>query len=718
MNKNKKSKFFSLLCVGILGMSLGSCTSTEQTTSSFISSSTTSSSSELNSSSSISEEEQHLEKLNSYIQYALHEGKQINTMHEVIEVLNTNGVTTQQLKTEDKVFLFDLESKNFTVSNKTSLTETEDPNLWIVVSSEDELNTYKENLSVYLDDDFTTTNDEITVTNGIDVGNYTEFSNINYNNESSEGKTVVIRTTQSDLNVVSANDNVVHYGDASKVTVNGENLEYVENGSVLVNIEATSGVIKIENTEQILTLVPVSGDVQIVNNTDVDIFIHAPEDVLNQIEVVDETSNVSLVTMSEEDKTLYQTFDGGVGSEFSPYLISSAEQFRNIPSVNETHRYFKLTTDILFTDTLNYEQDGEMIDASVQSLSNCTIDGDFKSITGTNRIYIYGELINVTLKNMILNIENASATYYAEECTYDTVTVEGTYRIDGGNEGAFTIYAYNSGKYINCVNNADIVSDGTWNNYNAIFTGYPYGSSQNLEFTYENCTNNGSIISGCASMFIANPHYSKLNITITNCKNNGTINSTYPSDSTYTFNPILSVTNDGTYTYTNLTLDDVLYSGKQILTVSPSNFGGSFINGEKDTSVVFKVNEDHSISITPSTNEKVAYYEVYVGVYASMKAGGSHINMLSEKVYNVDNALTTSLKALQFVDDIWLENNPDAVLIENSNWTIYEKDGTQYYYLVRPSKDTLNGIPKQATEFSLVGLDEQGNIVFSSGLTE
>ena len=137
MNKNKKSKFFSLLCVGILGMSLGSCTSTEQTTSSFISSSTTSSSSDLNSSSSISEEEQHLEKLNNYIQEALHEGKQINTMHEVIEVLNTNGVTTQQLKTEDKVFLFDLESKNFTVSNKTSLTETEDPNLWIVVSSEE-----------------------------------------------------------------------------------------------------------------------------------------------------------------------------------------------------------------------------------------------------------------------------------------------------------------------------------------------------------------------------------------------------------------------------------------------------------------------------------------------------------------------------------------------------------------------------------------------------
>ena len=91
MNKNRKSKFLSLLCVGILGIFLGSCTSTEQTTSSFISSSTVSSSTKTNSSSSVSEEKQHLEKLNTYIQEALHEGKQVNTMHEVIEVLNTNG---------------------------------------------------------------------------------------------------------------------------------------------------------------------------------------------------------------------------------------------------------------------------------------------------------------------------------------------------------------------------------------------------------------------------------------------------------------------------------------------------------------------------------------------------------------------------------------------------------------------------------------------------
>ena len=61
MNKNRKSKFLSLLCVGILGISLGSCTSTEQTTSSFISSSTVSSSTNTSSSSSVSEEKQHLE---------------------------------------------------------------------------------------------------------------------------------------------------------------------------------------------------------------------------------------------------------------------------------------------------------------------------------------------------------------------------------------------------------------------------------------------------------------------------------------------------------------------------------------------------------------------------------------------------------------------------------------------------------------------------------
>lgn len=76
-------------------------------------------------------------------------------------------------------------------------------------------------------------NDVFNVTVGIDVGNQPAISSIKYENNTNDGKTVVIRTNGGTLTVNAPNDTVSHYGFATVVNVNDvDDNCYNENGTV------------------------------------------------------------------------------------------------------------------------------------------------------------------------------------------------------------------------------------------------------------------------------------------------------------------------------------------------------------------------------------------------------------------------------------------------------------------------------------------------------
>ena len=74
------------------------------------------------------------------------------------------------------------------------------------------LDNYADNngYSVYLRDQDFSSNLDLTITTGLDVGDNTEAFNITYN--TTDAKTVSIRTNGGTLTVDSANSSVKHYG--------------------------------------------------------------------------------------------------------------------------------------------------------------------------------------------------------------------------------------------------------------------------------------------------------------------------------------------------------------------------------------------------------------------------------------------------------------------------------------------------------------------------
>lgn len=403
-------------------------------------------------------------------------------------------------------------------------------------------------------------------------------------------------------------------------------------------------------------------------------------------------------------------FDGGTGTQEDPYLIANERQFRNIAG----GAYYKLTADIYLSEGTSYETYWVV---TMRALNNVHLDGNNYSVYNTvSGSAFFGQMVSSDVKNVNFVLKGDSLVVDCQNVTFENVEVSGE-AIFSNNTGAFIVYAYKEVNLIDCEVSAVIKPvNGSTSCYNAVFVGYPMNTST---ITFENCIHSGDFTSGKSSMFIGNPHYSSFVLNINNCRNTGTIKATVASSTpdTYKFNPITAITNDGSHTVGMIVnLDGVKYEDNAILEIPFTYFGGQFINGTIDPDMSLTIGEDNQLMIQASQLEEVSYYIVNVGVYAVLNQGGTSLNVVKERV-EAENPITT-LKAIEFVDTAWVEANSDAVMIQTDNYTMYEKDGKQYYYLIYPDISNLGGIPKMATEFGLTAYDASGNVLFTTGLTK
>ncbi len=403
-------------------------------------------------------------------------------------------------------------------------------------------------------------------------------------------------------------------------------------------------------------------------------------------------------------------FDGGTGTEEDPYLIANERQFRNIVG----GAYYKLTADIYLSAGTSYGTYGAV---TMYAFNNVHLDGNNYNVYNTvDGSAFFGQMVNSEVQNVNFVLDGNCLVFDGQNVTFKNVEVSGE-AVFSNNTGAFIVYAYKEVNLIDCEVSAVITSvNGSASCYNAVFIGYPMNTST---ITFENCVHSGNFTSGKASMFIGNPHYASFELNINNCKNTGTIRATVASStpSTYKFNPITAITNDGSHTAGMIVnLDGVKYEDNAILEIPFTYFGGQFVNGTVDSDMRLTIGEDNQLMIQASQIENVSYYTVNVGVYAILNEGGSLLNVINERV-EADDPVTT-LKAIEFVDAAWVEANSDAEKIQTDNYTMYEKDGKQYYYLVYPETSNLGGIPKMATEFGLTAYDASGNVLFTTGLTK
>lgn len=214
---------------------------------------------------------------------------------------------------------------------------------------------------------------------------------------------------------------------------------------------------------------------------------------------------------AEQYITLYagveqREFLAGEGTEESPYLIGSAEDFAKLGTfVDEgmafAGKYFKLTADFNLGSRT-------AIGSAVTPFSG-TLDGDGHTITanvtGKDNIGLFAVLKAATIKNLNLDVTvtasggsvttgvGSIAGFASGATRIDNCTASGTITSSSvGGEGGFVGRVESGFKITNCINRISIDETSTGNS----FTGGIIGNSNNGMITITGCKNYGTITAG------------------------------------------------------------------------------------------------------------------------------------------------------------------------------------------------------------------------------
>jgi hypothetical protein len=431
---------------------------------------------------------------------------------------------------------------------------------------------------------------------------------------------------------------------------------------------------------------------------------------------------LTIYTTSFSPFTVEYKYDGGLGTSGKPYLISTAKQLQNIESGTSSQRlYYQLTKSIDFTSdniVIGTDSWDDKVSCYLTKKQYCSIDGNGSSINlSDTKAYLISYTVDVTIKNLIINNIHQSLIENAEyNIVFENVSTYGSMNVDG-NCAVFVQYTghlYNNtnSNFKNIKNYVTINGIGTSGDYNAIFIAYLLN---NHDVYFENCVNYGTMNCGQSSMFLGNLSKSPtVNLTIKNCSNQGEIRSTnFIITDIYTHSDFAAVIVNhlGIIKIWNDEKDywDEVKEDYDYLQNTPM--------GPNDTSTIIK-NDDGTFSFSKTTVTGATKYVVYIGLYASIKNGGSDRYYVKEtiKVSEAEN-YTTNLALYSFVDQAWVDANNNATQGEDGagNKT-YTLDGVTYYYL-DDNTLTLNGNVCQATMVYVAVFNEKGDLLASNAYT-
>ena len=665
-------------------------------------------------------------------------GKKNDTMTDALNVAREYGFEVEKLTPRSSgEILWDSVNNRFVLLDENSGVVYQDEsktlssgaNLWKIVNNATEAaNNTK--YSSYIKGNATIAT--LTVTNGVDVGE-NKVNELTYENTTGTAKTVTIRTNGGNLTVNAPKDEVNHHNNLTSVNVQAvAPNSYHEYGKVLGTVKVESGHVKVENGAEVASVIAVETAAEVkatitaesgskvgtvvVNDEAAKVEVKADAEV-TVVAPGKEGMNVN-VTGKEVSTTVIDTekaseFEGGLGTEVSPYLIANKEQFKKITSGSFTKKnYYKLISDITFTE--NDEAPGAVNSWAnayyPETIKNIVLNGNGMYIKCETDAVVFDYMTYSTISN--LNLETKyKFVMQTLASKFNGINFYGNVSWSGGNNGIICSYVAYGITVTDCNNYATINSSGDSTSYNAVFTGYGYSNGQT--FTFKNCNNYGSLISGRASMFIGNLPSSKANLVIENCMNKGEIRSTYME---YTPNCYVSIGGE-----TNLLSLKINGETKTLNTVLSSGF----YHGPSDTMVLTE-NADNTLTFTKSNNKTVAYYVVSVGVYTKFDQGdGLGFNSgATNRVYVTQRieateaeTYVTELKVLSFVDNAWAKNNAGAVAGKLAGNDTYTLNGNTYYF-ISSKADSVEGKAKEPMMITVSAYTADGTLISSASLAK
>ena len=645
-----------------------------------------------------------------------------NTPSEALEVVEENGFTVEKMTpTQDKKEIVWHQTTNkFELVDE--ITEnTTDVTTWRFLSDYTDNHGY----SVYLKEGNEATS--LDITTGLDVGKNYNVSTINYVGTDT-AKSVSIRTNDNDttLNINAIKDSVKHYEKVGKVNISSvAPNSYHEFGEVQGNIELNNGRVVMESGSKaasvkiVATASDVSSGQKVVsvdNTAASTVSIVVQEDVKNAIDEKGGdnklTVNSNSIITDADTIANMEKYDGGLGTENSPYLISTADQLTQI----EDGKAYALIADVdLSSKSLIFEN---ATYGHISSFKNGILNGNGHSITmakGASFVN-HAEYSKFNDVNFIFNYESNRDQTIIEYSSNLTMTNVHTYGKASmtGNVGLFCLYLGQGeigntfGSFTNCVNYADIV--GT--SYNSLFVGYVFVEN-NTELNFDGCKNNGSFVSTEGAFYLANcsgnGSTKKTSVTM-NIKNSGNDESGIfrVTNVNRAFNPYIYsfgsgaqilVKEDGEVKINATDLKDV-----------PSSLPFNCFIGPNDSSLKLTLNDDKTFTINKSSFTNVAKYVVRVGLYSNLvkPTVGTQIVYVTETIENNGSeSFKTTLKNLDFTQT----KGTDKGTI-GDNASVVEVDGKEYYYFEYENCELNNGTQK-STIFEVLAYDSNGTLVSS-----
>ena len=628
------------------------------------------------------------------------------TMSEALAAAESAGYTIEKITpTSSGDILWDEQNNRFVLkkADGTYYAEngnvTEGVNLWKITDDLGEVAENSNHYSYYLKG--TELTEAVTAKAGVDVGE--NSADVNYANDGA-GQTVTIRMNGGKLTVNAPDDTVNSYGEKESVDITAvASASYHENGKVVGNIEVKKGRVELGAGAEVNTVLVSS---EAVGNVKVEVLAgakvgsvapttdEAKEDIAASTSIPADSKVEEIV--GEEAKS----FAGGLGTENSPYLIATAEQFNKIalfeedmcqPQASQTAYYFSLVNDIdLSGETYDKDYICEMFVGGIQGNGHKIYANDslkyFFEKSG-NAVYSDFEIV---LTDELVLVYRPSYNYECDSITFDGVNYS-------SRTGATYKISHNQSLYISYNVVYSLSGSYAWRGY----------------FTVQNCkvdlnleVETASVATASAAVFFGAYIYDRGNssVTIKNCTYSGIFTGPY----------VALVLNNGQGDISLLNISGLANNGSLLGTQdahlvagqihdnhaefydSIVNEGTGTINKITAEGLAVSVDDNNKIVITRETAKDAEKYVVQL--YGTRKAiDATGFSPFSNYNYAIKFEITALQNADNMTTDITLGKILDkktateqyGIDLTNAEWsaafeedvtyTVLEHDGEVYY---------------------------------------
>lgn len=507
--------------------------------------------------------------------------------------------------------------------------------LWKIAETLDEVQASDAAYSYYLTADVVGSATQISVSTGIDAGEST--LDIAYTSTTVE--TVLFRTNGGTLTVNNANATVQHYGDVDKVVVTAvASNSYHEFGAVEGTIEVAQGRVVVESGASASAVVITAtslDNVKLEAQSGADVASVAATDstVAGSLATSSSISGVSSdkVITTAIDETALQSFAGGIGTEASPYLIGSIEQWKNFATnsaYSEAGYYWKVTTDLDFTNvtgtvaSYNFKGYIDFAGHTVQGLSLANCAKNYASCYGGLFYIVYGDS---KISNLNYHLSDLGQDYSVRVCMY----AFGEPNVSSENSGQITFEAVNTyGEvsysdnnvstcvyyikpgsadleyYVNFTNCTNYCQISNVQSHTGVFVGAILSNTKGTaNLCFENCVNKGNIyaigdnVNAIVSVLLSNPDTNgSCVITAENCSNSGYIFVSSKSTGNYNLIPVNNNVTLATGTTNSALTKVAVFGGKY--SISDGKISFTAADSESSYSIVYTYVSTNSLGGT------------------------------------------------------------------------------------------------------------------------